>query len=80
MREHTNGYAEEQVAGSQQRFEYMIVTVESHENLKDARARLREHSEYGRWELARSVILYGGRRKYWLRRRVMKLQKTVHFV
>ncbi|MEX3632093.1 DUF5703 family protein [Rothia sp. (in: high G+C Gram-positive bacteria)] len=58
----------------------MIVTVESHENLKDARARLREHSEYGRWELARSVILYGGRRKYWLRRRVMKLQKTVHFV
>ncbi|MCM3510475.1 MULTISPECIES: DUF5703 family protein [Rothia] len=58
----------------------MIVTVESHENLKDARARLLEHSEYGRWELARSVILYGGRRKYWLRRRVMKLQKTVHFV
>lgn len=80
MREHKIGYAEEQVAGSHQRFEYLIVTVEPHENLKDARARLLEHSEYGRWELARSVILYGGRRKYWLRRRVMKLQKTVHFV
>lgn len=78
MREREIGYGIERVGGTDQRFEYLVVTVEPRESLKDARARINEHSEYGRWELSRSVILYGGRRKYWLRRRVMKLQKTAY--
>ncbi|MDO4917523.1 MAG: DUF5703 family protein [Rothia sp. (in: high G+C Gram-positive bacteria)] len=80
MREQEVGFANVQIAGKDQRFEYLTITVERGDNLKDARARVREHTEYGRWELARTVILYGGRRRYWLRRRVMKVQKTVAFI
>ncbi|MEX5296702.1 DUF5703 family protein [Kocuria sp. CPCC 205268] len=60
-----------------QRYEYLLLTVAPHELLSDARARLSEHAEYGKWELTRSVLLYGGTRKYWLRRRVMRVERTV---
>lgn len=59
-----------------QRYEYLLLTVSPHEQLSDARARLREHAEYGKWELTRSVLLYGGTHKYWLRRRVMRVERT----
>lgn len=60
-----------------QRYEYLLLTVAPHERLSEARARLTEHAEYGKWELTRSVLLYGGTRKYWLRRRVMRVERTV---
>lgn len=78
MRERELGYSIESVDGNDQRFEYLLVTVEPREKLSAARARINEHSEYGRWELTRSTILYGGRRTYLLRRRVMKLHKTTN--
>ena len=59
-----------------QRYEYLLLTVAPHEKVGEARARLREHAEYGKWELVRSVLLYGGTRKYWLRRRVMRVERT----
>jgi hypothetical protein len=62
---------------SDQRYEYLLLTVAPHEKISDARARLAEHAEYGKWELTRSVLLYGGTRKYWLRRRVMRVERTV---
>lgn len=58
------------------RFEYLMVTVEPGERLADARARLTDHAEYGKWELHRALHLYGGRRKYWLRRRIMRVERT----
>ncbi|GGH57406.1 DUF5703 family protein [Rothia aerolata] len=79
MRERETGIKNLRVAGQDQRFEYLEITVERGESVKDARARLREHSEYGRWELAKSVILYGGRRRFWLRRRIMRVHRTVSF-
>ncbi|MDO4251842.1 MAG: DUF5703 family protein [Rothia sp. (in: high G+C Gram-positive bacteria)] len=79
MREQEVDSTNLQVTGFDQRFEYLMLTVEPAENLHDARSRLNDHSEYGRWELVRSVILYGGRRRYLLRRRVIKVSKTVHF-
>lgn len=60
-----------------QRFEYLVLTVAAGERVSDARARLAEHAEYGKWELTRSVHLYGGTRKYWMRRRVMRVQRTL---
>lgn len=60
-----------------QRFEYLVLTVAPGERVAEARARLAEHAEYGKWELTRSVQLYGGTRKYWMRRRVMRVQRTL---
>jgi len=35
-----------------------------------------EHAEYGRWELARSVVYLGGQRRVWLRRKIIRVQRT----
>ncbi len=37
---------------------------------------LSEQAEYGRWELARTVIFVGGARRVWLRRRAMQVDRT----
>lgn len=37
---------------------------------------LSEQAEYGRWELARSVIFVGGARRVWLRRKTMHVERT----
>jgi hypothetical protein len=41
-----------------------------------ARSLLTEYAEYGRWELARLRVYPDGRRRVWLRRRVMRVQRT----
>ncbi|MET3720411.1 MULTISPECIES: DUF5703 family protein [unclassified Arthrobacter] len=58
-------------------YEYLVLTVSPDDSLPDARRRLVEHSEYGKWELERSVLYLGGARRFWLRRRVMQVQRTV---
>ncbi len=37
---------------------------------------LSDQAEYGRWELARTVIFVGGARRVWLRRRTMRVDRT----
>ncbi len=37
---------------------------------------LSEQAEYGRWELARTMIFVGGARRVWLRRRTMHVERT----
>ena len=37
---------------------------------------LSEQAEYGRWELARSLVFTGGARRVWLRRRSMRVERT----
>jgi hypothetical protein len=58
-------------------YEYLVLTVSPDDSLPDARRRLVEHSEYGKWELERSKLYMGGGRRFWLRRRVMQVQRTV---
>ncbi|WP_045731363.1 DUF5703 family protein [Pseudarthrobacter chlorophenolicus] len=58
-------------------YEYLVLTVSPNESLPEARRRLVEHSEYGKWELERSKLYMGGCRRFWLRRRVMQVQRTV---
>ena len=48
--------------------------------LADARRRLVEHAEYGQWELQRSVHHRDGARRYWMRRRVMRVASTLQTV
>ena len=57
-------------------WEYMVVTCQPRESLAEVRRQVIDHAEYGRWELRRSMIYTGGMRKYWLRRRRMRVQRT----
>jgi hypothetical protein len=57
-------------------FEYRILTFDRHTPKSEARQAVREHAEYGRWELARTVIYEGGKRRVWLRRRIMRVDRT----
>lgn len=57
-------------------YEYLVLTVNAGEPLPAARKLLTEHAEYGKWELERSCIFMGGGRRYWLRRKVLRVERT----
>ncbi len=59
------------------RFEYLVITARPGEHRSVARATLREHSEYGKWELVRTCLYEGGGQKYWMRRRIMRVKPTL---
>jgi hypothetical protein len=58
-------------------YEDLILTVNKGESLKEARRALVEHAEYGKWDLVRTRLYLGGSRKYWLRRRILRVEATV---
>lgn len=58
------------------RVETKVVTLPSQLSRAEARKLLADEAEYGSWELARVVIFRGGRRKVWLRRRTMRVERT----
>jgi hypothetical protein len=53
-----------------------VLTVNAGEPVGAARKVLTEHAEYGKWELERSCIYLGGGRRYWLRRKVLRVERT----
>ncbi|MHA7262285.1 DUF5703 family protein [Arthrobacter sp. TMN-37] len=57
-------------------YEYLVLTVNAGEPVGAARKVLTEHAEYGKWELERSCIYLGGGRRYWLRRKVLRVERT----
>lgn len=57
-------------------YEYLVLTVNANEQLPAARQLLTEHAEYGKWELERSCIYIGGNRRFWLRRKVLRVERT----
>lgn len=58
-------------------WEHLVITVAPDESLAQARQRLVEHAEYGQWELQRSLLYKGGTRRFWLRRKAMKVESTL---
>lgn len=60
------------------RLEYEFRTVTFHRDTTRSQARqlLTEEAEYGRWELARTRIGMGGTRTVWLRRKIMRVERT----
>jgi hypothetical protein len=58
-------------------YEYRVLTLPDTANQRDARRLLTDEAEYGRWELARSKLFPGGRRKVWLRRKIIHVQRTL---
>jgi hypothetical protein len=77
MREQFPGSSVERQRDYARQYEYLVLTVGPEDSLPDARRRLAEHSEYGKWELERSVLYFGGGRRFWLRRKVYSVQRTV---
>lgn len=61
----------------QHSWEYLVITVAPHESLAQARQRLVEHAEYGHWELQRTLLYKGGTRRFWLRRKAIKVESTL---
>ncbi len=43
----------------------------------ELRQQLTDAAEYGKWELARTRIYVGGARKMWLRRRIIRVTRTI---
>lgn len=58
-------------------YEYLVITVGPDEHVPTAYQRLREHAEYGKWELERSTLYMGGQRKYLMRRKVLRVERTL---
>lgn len=58
-------------------YEYLVLTLAPADPLPAARQLLAEHAEYGKWELERSRIYMGGGRRFWLRRKVIRVPRTV---
>ena len=58
-------------------YEYRVLTLPRTTSRNDARKLLTEQAEYGRWELARSVLYVGGERRVWLRRKIIRVRSTL---
>jgi hypothetical protein len=57
-------------------YEYRVLHIDRTVSVHDARSMLADAAEYGRWELARTQLYVGGRRTVWLRRKIIRVQKT----
>jgi len=57
-------------------YEYREVSLPRGTSRDIARSVLTEYAEYGKWELARHRLYPDGRRRVWLRRRVMRVSRT----
>lgn len=57
-------------------YELRIVTIEPNLSRQEAKELLTDEAEYGKWELDRTRLYMGGKRKIWLRRRIIRMQRT----
>ena len=53
-------------------YEYRVLTLPPRLPRADVRALLAAEAEYGQWELFRTRIYVGGRRRTWLRRKIIR--------
>lgn len=62
--------------GGRYRGEYEVRVLDFTRDVSTAevRARLSEDAEYGQWELLRTTIYLGGRRRTWLRRKIIRVR------
>jgi hypothetical protein len=58
-------------------YEYRVFNLPRGTGRAEARQLLTEQAEYGRWELARVQISFGGGRRVWLRRRIIRVERTL---
>jgi hypothetical protein len=61
---------------SMNEYEYQVLVFHRDVSRGDVRRVIAEHAEYGHWELSRLLIYFGGARRVWLRRRIIRVQRT----
>jgi len=57
-------------------YEFRVLTFARGSSRSEVRRELTEHAEYGGWELARVQLAFGGARRVWLRRRIIRVART----
>ena len=57
-------------------YEFRVLTLPRGVNRSEVRRLLTDEAEYGHWELARVQLFMGGKRRIWLRRRIMRVART----
>lgn len=57
-------------------WEYRELSLPRGTTRQQARALLTEMAEYGHWELARLRLYPDGRRRVWLRRKILRVART----
>ncbi len=57
-------------------YEYRILRFTRQMSRGDIRQALADEAEYGHWELARVRLYIGGHRTIWLRRKIIRVQRT----
>ncbi len=57
-------------------YEYRLLVMPRGASRAEVRRVLTEHAEYGRWELARVIVMMNGSRRIWLRRKIIRVVRT----
>jgi hypothetical protein len=65
--------------GKMMEYEYRVLVFPRNVSRGDLCRAVAEEAEYGHWELSRLLLYLGGARKVWLRRRIIRVQRTVRY-
>ena len=57
-------------------YEYRVLVFPPDVSRGEVRRAIAEHAEYGHWELDRVRLYLGGMRRVWLRRKIIRVQRT----
>jgi len=57
-------------------YQYRVLVFPRDVSRGDLCRAVAEEAEYGHWELSRLRLYLGGTRKVWLRRRIIRVQRT----
>jgi hypothetical protein len=57
-------------------YEYQVLTFARDQSRPAVRRVLAEQAEYGHWELYRVRLYWGGVRRAWLRRKIIRVRRT----
>lgn len=60
-------------------YQYRTMTIPATISPSDARRMLTDEAEYGRWELARTRLFFGGTREVVLRRRIIRVPSSLEY-
>jgi len=58
-------------------YQYRVMVFPSGVSPGDLSRAIAQEAEYGHWELSRLLLYFGGRRKVWLRRKIIRVERTV---
>jgi hypothetical protein len=57
-------------------YQYRVMVFPSGVSAGDLFRAVSQETEYGHWELSRLLLYFGGARKVWLRRKIIRVQRT----